>query len=73
MPSNIANIKITKNPFVLFAPFLLLYIFLVIKFHPNVTLGDQTRYLIYAKYMVTGYLPPAESDFDILGNGPGLR
>lgn len=67
----VKSLQITKNPFLLFAPFLLLYIFLIIKFHPDVTLGDQTRYLIYAKYMVTGSLPPNEPDFDILGNGPG--
>jgi hypothetical protein len=48
-----------------------LYIFLIIKFLPDIKIGDQARYLIYAKYMITGLLPPAEPDFNILGNGPG--
>ena len=68
MLSSIKNIKIPKDPFLLFAPFLLLYIVVAIIFPTNSFKGDETRYLIYTDYLVTGNHIP---DFDYLGNGPG--
>jgi len=67
----LGKIKITKNPFLLFLPFLLLYIIIIILIPTNGMSGDESRYLIYSKYLINGYLPPTQSSFDILGNGPG--
>ncbi|MDP4283528.1 MAG: hypothetical protein Q8891_03830 [Bacteroidota bacterium] len=65
------EIKLIKNPFLLFLPFLILYIILVLIFPSNGTTGDESRYLIYSQYMVNGHLPPSESGFEFFGNGPG--
>ena len=68
MLKSIKNIILAKNPFLLFTPFLLFYIVLAIVFHTNSFKGDETRYLIYADYFITGNAIP---DFDYFGNGPG--
>jgi 4-amino-4-deoxy-L-arabinose transferase-like glycosyltransferase len=65
------EIKLTRNPFLLFAPFLILYFIVIVIFRPTGTVGDESRYLIYAQYMITGILPDSEVNFDTLGNGPG--
>ena len=63
--------KLNRNPFLLFAPFLLLYIVVIIIFRCAEMVGDESRYLIYAQYMLNGFIPPSEINFDTLGNGPG--
>ncbi len=65
------DLKLTRNPFLLFAPFLLLYIVVIIISRPAEMFGDESRYLIYAHYMISGFIPPSEINFDTLGNGPG--
>ena len=65
------DIKPTRNPFLLFAPFLILYFIVIIIFRPTGMVGDESRYLIYAQYMINGFLPDSEINFDTLGNGPG--
>lgn len=64
------NIKITKNPFLLFLPFLILYIVFIIIFAKNEIQGDEGRYLDYAKNLIHGFYSPAYPYID-LGNGPG--
>jgi hypothetical protein len=71
MLDGLSKFKFSKNPFILFAPFLLFYIGLVICFPTHGRTGDEGRYLIYAQYMYNGFLPPTEAGIDILGNGPG--
>lgn len=63
--------KLITNPFILFAPFLLLYIIVIIVFRSQVMKGDESRYLIYAQYMINGFIPKSEFGFDTLANGPG--
>lgn len=63
--------KIKQNPFLLFLPFLVFYCILVIWFPTNGNFGDESRYVIYAKYMIHGTLPSDNLNFDTLGNGPG--
>lgn len=65
------DIKLSRNPFLLFAPFLLLYIVVIIVFRSKGMVGDESRYLIYAQYMINGFIPKSEINFDTLGNGPG--
>jgi 4-amino-4-deoxy-L-arabinose transferase-like glycosyltransferase len=63
--------KLTKNPGLLFLPFLIFCIILVLVYPTNGSFGDESRYLIYARYMTDGFLPPTELNFDHLGDGPG--
>ncbi len=65
------KINKTKNPFLIFLPFLVLYIVYVVICHTNGGYGDESRYLIYSRYMIDGHLPYTNLDFDHLGNGPG--
>lgn len=65
------NIKITRNPFILFLPFLFFYITLIILYRNDGIVGDESRYLLYSGYMINGYLPAEEINFNYLGNGPG--
>jgi 4-amino-4-deoxy-L-arabinose transferase-like glycosyltransferase len=66
-----AQFKFTRNPFLLFLPFLVLYIILVLIYPTKGTFGDESRYLIYSRYMIDGFLPPTDLYFDHLGVGPG--
>jgi 4-amino-4-deoxy-L-arabinose transferase-like glycosyltransferase len=70
MKSIITNIKITKNPFILFFPFLILYLILILIFAINQLSGDEGRYLMYAKNLSRGFYSPPPPAID-LGNGPG--
>jgi 4-amino-4-deoxy-L-arabinose transferase-like glycosyltransferase len=60
-----------RNPFLLFSPFLIIFILYVLKVAPSdLTSGDPARYLMYAKNLINGfYSPPAPNIF--LRNGPG--
>jgi len=64
------NIKIIKNPFLLFLPFLILYILIVFIFPTNGTFGDENRYLMFAHNLINGFYSPPPPAID-LGNGPG--
>ena len=70
MKSVIKYIKITKNPFILFSPFLILYLILILIFANNKELGDEIRYLTYAENLINGFYSPPPPHID-LGNGPG--
>jgi len=64
------RIKVSKYPFLQFAPFLVLYIlYVVIKATPE-SFGDEPRYLSYANHLIQGYYSPSYPYID-LGNGPG--
>lgn len=62
--------KGTKNPYLLFAPFLILFIIYVLIVPTNGQVGDESRYLLFAKNLIHGFysLPPPNID---LTNGPG--
>ena len=64
------NFKGTKNPFLFFLPFLILYVALILIFASGVHHGDENRYFMYALNLTHGFytLP---SPFLDLGNGPG--
>ncbi len=59
----------TKNPFLLFLPFLILYIVIVFLFPTDGTSGDENRYLMYVNNILHGYYSPPDTVY--LGNGPG--
>jgi hypothetical protein len=64
------KIKITRNPFILFSPFLFLYLVFVFKFPTNGTMGDENRYLMFAQHLLNGFYSWPAPNIDI-GDGPG--
>ena len=65
-----SNIKINKNAFLLFSPFLLFYVVFVLILHSNINIGDEPRYIFYASNLFSGfYSPPAPNI--VLTSGPG--
>jgi len=64
------NIRNTKNPFLLFSPFLIILLIIVFIFHNDIPGGDESRYLTFADNILNGFysLPAPHLD---LGNGPG--
>jgi len=60
----------TVSPFLLFLPFLLLYIVIILVFRNSPLSDDEIRYLGYAKNLIHGYYaaPPPN---DAIVNGPG--
>ena len=67
---SLRNINLHKNPFLLFLPFLILYIFLVLIFPTNGKLQDEPRYLMFAQNFLHGFYSPPAPNIDI-GDGPG--
>ena len=70
MPSGINKIKLPKNPWLLFLPFLVLYIIFVLIFPTTGHQGDEERYLMFANNLVNGFYSPPAPDIN-LTNGPG--
>jgi hypothetical protein len=70
MPSGINKIKLPKNPWLLFLPFLILYIIFVLIFPTTGHQGDEERYLMFANNLVNGFYSPPAPDIN-LTNGPG--
>jgi len=54
------NLKFTRNPYLLFSPFLLLFIVIVLFVHTDTMEGDESGYLYFAQNLLHGfYSPPA--------------
>lgn len=68
MANFISKFKLPRNPYLLFSPFLLLYIIIVLLFQANVLWGDESRYLIYAQNLTHGFYSGPDVD---LYSGPG--
>jgi 4-amino-4-deoxy-L-arabinose transferase-like glycosyltransferase len=64
------NFKFTKNPYLLFLPFLLFLMVFVLLFHTNSNEGDEGRYLMFAQNLLHGFYSPPPPDIN-LWNGPG--
>lgn len=60
--------RISRNPFLLFLPFLLFYIALVLILPTNGTTGDENRYLMFGQNLIHGFYSPPYID---IGDGPG--
>lgn len=70
MKKKIAFIKKIRNPFLLFFPFFLLYIAIVMISPTTGTYGDENRYLMFAHNLINGFYSPPPPFID-LGYGPG--
>lgn len=64
------NIRLTRNPYLLFFPFLLVYIFVVLLLQNNVFWGDELSYLNQAQNLLHGFYSPPAPNIE-LRNGPG--
>jgi 4-amino-4-deoxy-L-arabinose transferase-like glycosyltransferase len=64
------SIKITRNPYVLFSPFLAFFIVWVFVFHSDGTLGDEPQYRMFAQNLLHGFysFPAPEINLPV---GPG--
>lgn len=58
-----------RNPHVLFAPFLLIYVVVVFMLHKDIMEGDEARYYEFANNLLHGFYSPANEIN--LWNGPG--
>jgi hypothetical protein len=67
---DLKNQKVTQNPFLLFFPFLILYLVIIFIFATPIATGDESRYLMYARNLSMGFYTLAAPHLD-LGNGPG--
>lgn len=66
MRGNLLN----KNPFVVFLPFLILFIAIALLFPTNGSFGDEGLYLKLSHRLLIGFFSPPTPNID-LGNGPG--
>jgi len=57
------------NPWLIFSPFLAIFILLVLKLHSDKMEGDESRYIMYAQNLLQGFYSPKNVVF--LWNGPG--
>lgn len=64
------DIKITGNPFLLFLPFFIIYVILILIYANPSLYGDEGRYLKYAFNLTHGFYTYPAPYLD-LGNGPG--
>lgn len=59
-----------KNPFIVFSPFLLLFVALVLKLHSDEMIGDEGGYMQFAQNILQGFYSPPAPDIDLWW-GPG--
>ena len=64
------NIKTSRNPFLLFLPFLIILIIYVVLNPTHGNKGDEARYLEYAHNLLHGFYSPPPPHIN-LTNGPG--
>ncbi len=62
--------RLSRNPYFLFFPFLILYVLIALIFHNDANVGDEGRYLSFAHNLLEGYYSPPAPNI-ILTNGPG--
>jgi hypothetical protein len=60
----------SANPFIIFSPFLVLFIFIVLRFATNQFQGDEGRYYLFANNLLNGFFSPPAPDIN-LWSGPG--
>ncbi len=67
---NIIIKYINSSPVVIFFPFLILYIGIILTFQVDYFRGDEGRYIDFAKNIINGFYSPPAPNID-LWNGPG--
>lgn len=64
------NLKLTLNPYLIFSPFLIFFIVLVLKRHTDAMEGDESGYIYLAQNLLQGFYSPPSPDI-FLWWGPG--
>ena len=64
------KINIIHNPYLLFLPFLVVFILFVLAFPSDGKGGDELRYLLYAQNLIHGFYSPPAPNIQLI-NGPG--
>lgn len=59
-----------RNPYLIFLPYLIIFIIYVLLIPTDGAAGDQSRYLFYAKNLIQGFYSPPAPNIWLL-NGPG--
>ena len=67
---NAINRYFDLNPLLVFFPFLLLFILIILNFGSNKIIGDEVRYFNFANNILAGFYSPPSPDIN-LWNGPG--
>jgi len=66
----ILNKYLNANPFIIFFPFLVLYMVIVLKLSSDLFQGDEARYYEFAKNILMGFYSPPAPNIN-LWSGPG--
>lgn len=64
------KLRLTGNPYLLFLPFLLLYVIFILIMYQDDLVGDQARYLLYAHNLLHGSYSLPAPDINLV-SGPG--
>jgi hypothetical protein len=67
---NAINRYFDLNPLLVFFPFLILFILIILNFGSNELIGDEVRYFNFANNILAGFYSPPSPDIN-LWNGPG--
>jgi len=70
MVSFIKKTRITRNPYLLFLPFLFIYAACIFLLQYHELWGDEIRHFMQAENLLKGFYSPPAPNID-LGNGPG--
>ncbi|CAN5804373.1 hypothetical protein BH11BAC4_BH11BAC4_04270 [soil metagenome] len=70
MTGMLNNIRLPRNPYLLFLPFLFLYVLVVLLFQSNPLWGDEIRHFNEAQNLLHGFYSPPAPKVE-LRNGPG--
>jgi hypothetical protein len=64
------TIKILQNPYLLFFPFLIVFLAIVLIFKTNGLVGDEGNYIMFARNLLQGfYSPPEPNVYLVVGPG----
>jgi hypothetical protein len=64
------SLKLLRNPYILFSPFLLFFVVIVIKLRTDFLIADENRYFQFALNLLQGFYSPPPPNIN-LWNGPG--
>ena len=64
------NLYIKSNPLLIFFPFFIIFVLIILRFNSDVLAGDEGRYYEFSKNIILGFYSPPAPDIN-LWSGPG--